>query len=81
MGCYLAELKMLLIALIPAFICSFFCLFSVNYITVFSGLCELKFPNIAYTTRMSDCILGLRIRLIALIPSFLSITILSLFCI
>ena len=41
--------------------------------TVSPELCKLESSNMVYICRMSDCIVGLRLRVIALIFLFLSI--------
>ena len=49
------------------FICQFFCLF----LSQFSPeLCKLESLNMAYICRMSDCIVGLRLRVLALVFLF-----------
>ena len=42
-------------------------------------LCKLESSNMVYVCRMSDCIVGLRLRVMALIFLFVSIFLLSLY--
>ena len=61
------------------------CSFSSHYLSIFSvfyakfvsqfspELCKLESSNMIYICRMSDCIVGLRLRVMALIFHFLSI--------
>ena len=61
-------LRIGLLALICLFICPFFCLSMLNLCHSFSPeLCKLESSNIVYICRMSDCIGGLRLRVMALI--------------
>ena len=61
--------------------CSYFCLylsiflsFTAKFVSKFSPtLCKLESSNMVYICRMSDCIVGLRVRVMALIFLFLSI--------
>ena len=53
---------------------SFFLYFKANFVSQFSlELCKLESSNMLYICRMSDCIVGLRLRVMALIFLFLSI--------
>ena len=55
------------------------CSYSSLYLSIFLsfmakfGLCKLESSNMVYICRMSDCIVGLRLRVLALIFLFLSI--------
>ena len=67
------DLRIRLIAFILPFICPFFCLLRLNCVTVFSQeLCKLESSNMIYICSMSDCIVGLRLRIMALILLFLN---------
>ena len=60
---------------------SIFLSFKVKFLSQFSQeLCKLESSNMVYICRMSDCIVGLRFRVIALILLFLSIFLSFLFC-
>ena len=62
------------LALILPFICPFFISFKAKFVSHFSPeLCKLESSNMVYICRMSDCIVGLRFRVMALIFLFLSI--------
>ena len=53
---------------------SIFLSFKAKFVSQFSPeLCKLKSSNIVYLCRMSDCIVGLRLRVMALIFLFLFI--------
>ena len=67
-------LRIGLLDLILPFICPFFCLLSLSkFVSQFSlELCKLESSNILYICRMSNCIVGLRLRVMALIFLFLS---------
>ena len=53
---------------------SFFLYFKANFVSLFSlELCKLESSNMLYICRMSDCIVGLRLRVMAHIFLFLSI--------
>ena len=53
---------------------SIFLYFKAKFVSHFSPeLCKLESSNIIYICRMSDCIVGLRLRVMALIFLFLSI--------
>ena len=53
---------------------SIFLSFKAKFVSQFSPeLCELESLNMVYICRMSDCIVGLRLRLMAFIFLFLSI--------
>ena len=67
-------LRIELLALILSFICPFFLSFKANFVSLFSlELCKLESSNMLYICRMSDCIVGLRLRVMAHIFLFLSI--------
>ena len=64
-------LRIRIIALILPFIYPFFCLFMLNFMSQFSPeLCKLDSSNVVYICRMSDCIVGLRLRVMAFIFLF-----------
>ena len=53
---------------------SIFLSFKAKFVSLFSPeLCKLESSNMVYICRMSDCIVGLRLRVMALIFLFLSI--------
>ena len=53
---------------------SIFLAFKANFMSLFSlELCKLESSNMVYILRMSDCIVGLRLRVMAHIFLFLSI--------
>ena len=53
---------------------SIFLSFNAKFVSQFSPeLCKLESSNMVYICRMSDCIVGLRLRVMALIFLFLSI--------
>ena len=53
---------------------SIFLSFKAKFVSQFSPkLCKLESSNMVYICRMSDCIMGLRLRVMALIFPFLSI--------
>ena len=53
---------------------SIFLSFKANFVSLFSlELCKLESSNVVYICRMSDCIVGLRLRIMAHIFLFLSI--------
>ena len=53
---------------------SFFLSFKANFVSLFSlELCKLESSNMLYICRMSDCIVGWRLRVMAHIFLFLSI--------
>ena len=53
---------------------SIFLSFKAKFVSQFSPeLCKLESSNMVYICRMSDCIVGLRLRVMALIFLFLSI--------
>ena len=53
---------------------SIFLSFKAKFVSQFSPeLCKLESSNIVYICRMSECIVGLRLRVMALILQFLSI--------
>ena len=53
---------------------SIFLSFKANFVSLFSlELCKLESPNMVYICRMSDCIVGLRLKIMAHIFLFLSI--------
>ena len=53
---------------------SIFLSFKAKFVSLFSPeLCKLESSNMLYICRMSDCIVGLRLRAMALIYLFLSI--------
>ena len=61
-------------ALILPFVCPFFCLFRVNLCHSFLRNCAsfVESSSLVYICRMSDCVVGLRLRLIAIIlPIFI----------
>ena len=54
--------------------------FKAKFVSQFSlELCKLESSNMVYICRRSDCIVGLRLRVMALIFLFLSIFFLSLY--
>ena len=58
-------------ALILPFICPFFLSFTAKFVSQFSPeLCKLESSNTVYICRMSNCIVGLRLRVMALIFLF-----------
>ena len=68
----------------PCFYCSLylsiFLSFKAKFVSQFSlELCKLESSNMVYVCRMSDCIVGLRLRVMALIFLFVSIFLLSLY--
>ena len=66
-------LRIGLFALILPFICPFYCLSWLNLChSFFPELCKLESSNMVYICRMSDYIVGLRLRVMALILLFLS---------
>ena len=55
--------------------------FEANFVSLFSlELCKLEFSNMLYICRMSDCIVGLRLRVMAYIFLFYPFFLLSLYC-
>ena len=53
---------------------SIFLSITAKFVSQFSPeLCKLESPNIVYICKMSDCIVGLKLRVMALIFLFLSI--------
>ena len=67
-------LRFELLALILPFICPFFLSFMAKFVSQFSPeLCRLESSNMVYICRMSDCIVRLKLRVIALIFLFISI--------
>ena len=67
-------LRIGLLALILPFICPFFLSFTAKFVSQFSPeLCKLESLNMVYICRISDCIMGLRLRVMAFIFLFLSI--------
>ena len=52
------------------FICPFFCLLRLNLCHCFLRNCKLESSNMVYICRMSDCIVGLRLRVMAFIFLF-----------
>ena len=65
-------LRIGLLALIISFICPFFCLLRL-ILCHSQELCKLESSEMLYICRMSDCIVGLRLRVMAHIFLFLSI--------
>ena len=64
-------LRFVLLAFILPFICPFFLSFKAQFVSLFSPeLCKLESSNMVHICRMSDCILGLRLRVMALIFLF-----------
>ena len=60
--------------LYPSLYLSIFLSFKAKFVSQFSPeLCKLKSSNIVYLCRMSNCIVGLRLRIMALIFLFLFI--------
>ena len=72
---FFVGLRIRLLALISPFICPFFCLFLFFFgyicVTAFSGTVRARIFKYGIR-RMSDCIVGLRLRVMALIFLFLS---------
>ena len=67
-------LRIGLLALILPFTCPFFLSFTAKFVSQFSPeLRKLESSNIVYICRMSDCIVGLRLRVMAFIFLFSSI--------
>ena len=67
-------MRIRLIALILYLYFPFLCLFKIKSESKFSQkLCKLESSNMVYICRMNDCIVGLRLRVMALILLFLSI--------
>ena len=61
-------LRIGLLTLIFPFICPFFLSFKAKFVSQFSPeLCKLESSNVVYVCRMSDYIMGLRIRVMAII--------------
>ena len=68
------ELRIELLALIFPSICPFFCLLRLNLChSFFPELCKLESSNMVYICRMKDSIVGLGLRVMALIFLFLAI--------
>ena len=62
------------------FYLSIFLSFKAKFVPQFSPeLCKIESSNIVYICRMSDCIVGLRLKVMAFIFLFLSIFFLSLY--
>ena len=60
-----------LLAFILPFICPFFLSFKAKFVSQFSlELCKLESSNMVHICRMSDCIVGLRLRVMAFIFLF-----------
>ena len=59
-----------LLALILPIICPFFCLLRLNLCQFSPELCKLESSIVVYICRMSDCIVGLKHRVMALICLF-----------
>ena len=63
-------LRIRLFSLILPFICPFFLSFKAKFVSLFSPeLCKLESSNVVYICRMSDYIVGWRLRIMALIFS------------
>ena len=61
------RLRIRLLALILLFICPFFLSFKAKFVSQFSPeVCKLESSNVVHICRMSDCIVGLRLRVMAL---------------
>ena len=72
-------LRIELFALILPFLVHFLS-FSAKFVSPFSpGLCKLESSNMVYICRMSDCIVGLRLRVMAFIFLFCPFVFLSLY--
>ena len=68
------RLRIRLLALIFFLYLSIFLSFTAKFVSQFyPELCILESSNMLYICRMSDCIVGLRLRVMALIFLFLSI--------
>ena len=71
LSCCNVGLIIRLIALILPFICSFFCLLKAKFVSQFSHeLCKPESSNMIYISRMNDCIVGLRLRVMSLFYPF-----------
>ena len=67
----IVRLRIRLFAHILPFICPFFLSFTAKFVSQFSPeLCKLESSNMVYICRMSDYIVGLRPRVMALIFLF-----------
>ena len=67
-------LRIRLLAFIFPFICPIFLSLKAKFVSLFSPeLCKLESSNMVYMCIMSDCIVGLRLRVMAFIFLFLSI--------
>ena len=68
MSCCIVTLKIKVLALILPFICPFFLSFKAKFVSQFSQeLCKLESSNMVYICSMSDCIVVLRLRVMAFI--------------
>ena len=67
-------LRIRLIAYILPFVCHFFLSLKAKFMSLFSPeLCKLGSLNMVYICRVSNCIVGLRLRVMAFSLLFLSI--------
>ena len=67
-------LRIRLIAHILPFVCHFFLSLKAKFVSLFSPeLCKLGSLNMVYICRVSNCIVGLRLRVMTLIFLYLSI--------
>ena len=71
MSCCNVGLRIVLLAFSLPFICPFFLSFKAKFVSQFSPeLCKLESSNMLYICRMSDCIVGLRLRVMSFIFLF-----------
>ena len=74
MSCCIVGLRTGLLALILLFICPLFLSFKAKFVSQFSPeLCKLESSNMIYICRISDCIVGSRLWVMAFIFLFLFI--------
>ena len=74
MTCCIVGMRIGLLAFILPFVCPFFLSFKAKFVSQFSPeLCTLESSNMVYLCRMRDYIVGLRLRIMALIFLFYSI--------
>ena len=70
-----------LVALVHPIICPFLCIILAKFVSQFSQeLCQLEPSNRVYASRMNDCFVGKKVRLIALLFFYYPFFFLSLFC-
>ena len=72
------EMRFYIIDLILPFICPFFKSFKAKFVSVFSGTEQARFFK--HGIQMSDCIMGLRLRVMAVFFYFYPFFFLSLYC-